>query len=138
MESSWIAIAVGFEVHRLRWAEERSPSSTGEPFWAVALLTGVDLLGFGPTVRKTWAQPFSESMLFFSFFLLRNLLVIAALENHCPTTILFPAVIAAACAGTITTMAWRRRMLPLRASARGQSAGDSTATLAMEATGLLP
>ena len=81
---------------------------TNNPIWAVIVLTTVDLLGFGPTIRKTWHHPYSESLTFMVLFLLRNLLVLTALEHYSVTTALFPAAVAAALAGLIAMMVWRR------------------------------
>ena len=82
---------------------------TSDPLWAVVILTTVDVLGFWPTVRKAYTFPHSESLLFFTLFAARNLLVIMALENYSITTVLFPAVIAAACTLLIVMLAYRRR-----------------------------
>lgn len=84
---------------------------TSDPLWAVVVLTTVDVLGFGPTVRKAYSFPHSESLLFFSLFAARNLLVIMALENYSVTTVLFPAVIAAACMLLMAMVAYRRRAI---------------------------
>lgn len=84
---------------------------TSDPLWAVVILTTVDVLGFGPTVRKAYCFPHSESPLFFALFAARNLLVIMALEYYSVTTVLFPAVIAAACFLLIATLIYRRRVL---------------------------
>jgi len=84
---------------------------TADPLWAVVILTIVDVLGFGPTVRKAWQMPHSESVLFFGLFLVRNVLVILALERHSLTTVLFPAVIAAACLLLIVLIGYRRHAL---------------------------
>jgi len=84
---------------------------TSDPFWAVAILTTVDVLGFGPTVLKAYHFPHSESLLFFSLFAARNLLVILALERYSATTVLFPAVIAVACLLLIAIVYYRRRAL---------------------------
>lgn len=84
---------------------------TSDPLWAVAILTTVDVLGFGPTVRKAYIFPYSESLLFFSLFTARNLIVIAALEHYSVTTVLFPAVISAACVLLIAMVTYRRRAL---------------------------
>jgi hypothetical protein len=84
---------------------------TSDPLWAVVILTTVDVLGFGPTVRKAYNSPHSESLLFFALFTARNLIVIMALENYSVTTILFPAVIAAACMLLMTMISYRRRAL---------------------------
>lgn len=83
---------------------------TAEPLWAVAILTTVDTLGFGPTVRKAYAFPQAESPLFFALFAARNLIVILALEHYSTTTVLFPAVTGAACLLVIAVIAYRRRL----------------------------
>jgi hypothetical protein len=84
---------------------------TSDPLWAVVILTAVDVLGFGPTVRKACIFPHSESMLFFALFAARNLIVIMALENYSVTTVLFPAVIAVACMLLIAMIMYRRHVL---------------------------
>ncbi len=86
---------------------------TDDPLFAVIVLTTVDILGFGPTVRKAYADPFSESLLFFSLFAARNSLVILALENYSLTTVLFPAVIAMACLLLIAMIVYRRKALAI-------------------------
>jgi hypothetical protein len=82
---------------------------TSDPLWAVIILTVVDVLGFGPTVRKAYFMPHSESLLFFALFTARNLIVILALENYSVTTVLFPAVIAAVCTLLLVMIFYRRR-----------------------------
>lgn len=84
---------------------------TSEPIWAVAILTLVDLAGFGPTLRKAYQFPHSESPLFFGLFFIRNLSVILALESYSLTTVLFPAAIALACIMLISIIMIRRRQL---------------------------
>lgn len=84
---------------------------TADPLWAVVLLTVIDLLGFAPTLRKAWAAPHSESLLFFGLFLVRNLLVVLALERYSPTTWLFPVAVALACALLMVVIALRRRVV---------------------------
>ncbi len=70
---------------------------TRNAFWAVLVLTTVDLLGFGPTLCKAWKHPREESHGLFALFALRNALVIIALESRNPTTVTFPATIGIAC-----------------------------------------
>lgn len=84
---------------------------TSDPLWAVVILTTVDVIGFGPTARKSYIYPHSESLLFFALFTARNLIVITALENYSVTTVLFPAVIAAACMLLMTMITYRRCVL---------------------------
>lgn len=84
---------------------------TADPLWAVVILTTVDVLGFGPTFRKAYCYPFAEDVKFFILFMARNLIVIIALEHYSVTTVLFPAVIAAACAALTLLIMYRRRVL---------------------------
>ena len=83
---------------------------TADPMWAVAILTVVDLLGFGPTLRKAFHFPHEENLTFFGLFLLRNLLVIVALEHYSVTTLLFPAAVALACLLLILLIGYRRTL----------------------------
>lgn len=84
---------------------------TADPVWAVVLLTTVDLLGFGPTLRKLYDDPYSESLPFFMLFTARNLLVVLALEHYSLTTVLFPASIMVACVLIMVMMLWRRQQI---------------------------
>jgi len=90
------------------------------PFWvltetalaAVIILTVVDLLGFGPSVRKAYFEPWSENATFFAIGVVRNLMVILALGQYSWTTVLFPAAVAIACAAFVTLILIRRRFQP--------------------------
>lgn len=84
-----------------------------DPLWAVCLLTLIELLGFGPTFRKTWHAPSSESASFLGILIVRNALILAALESYAVVTVLFPAVAAIACLALLAMMLWRRRALAL-------------------------
>lgn len=84
---------------------------TSDPLWAVILLTAIDVAGFGPTVRKAYQFPYSESLLFFALFTLRNALVMLALENLTLTTLIFPAVMLILCVLMMAMIAYRRRVL---------------------------
>ena len=70
---------------------------TAEPLYAVIILTLIDLSGFLPTLRKIHREPYSESVIFFALFAVRNLLVLLALEHYSAVTILFPALTGLAC-----------------------------------------
>ncbi|MEQ8485758.1 MAG: hypothetical protein RIB46_15470 [Pseudomonadales bacterium] len=84
---------------------------TAEPVWAVVILTGADLAGFGPTLRRAYAQPHLESPLFFALAGVRNGLVVLALEQHSTTTVLFPAAVGLACLLLAALLLWRRAAL---------------------------
>lgn len=84
---------------------------TSDPLWAVIVLTSVDVIGFGPTLRKAYASPFEESLTFFTLFATRNLVAIAALETYSLTTILFPAATGLGCLVLIVMVQVRRHTL---------------------------
>ena len=87
---------------------------SADPLWAVVVLTIVDVLGFGPTFRKVYDHPYSETRTFYALFTVRNIFVILALEDYSLTTALFPAVIAATCILLMFMMMYRRRVLSPR------------------------
>ncbi|MEW8114013.1 MAG: hypothetical protein AB2771_12275, partial [Candidatus Thiodiazotropha endolucinida] len=86
---------------------------TSDPTWAVILLTTIDVIGFGPTIRKAFAHPYDEDLKFFALFALRNLLVVMALERYTIATMLFPAVIATVCLLFIVLIVYKRRSIRL-------------------------
>ena len=75
------------------------------------VLTVVDLLGFGPTLRRAYRHPEQERIGFFGLFVLRNLLVLLSLERLTLTTALFPAAVGLGCVGMVVLLFWRRRYL---------------------------
>jgi hypothetical protein len=84
---------------------------TDDPLWAVIILTLVDLVGFGPTLRHAWSSPHAESAGFFGLAAVRNLLVVLALERYSWTTVLFPAAVGAGCLLLAMLVVGRRRAL---------------------------
>jgi len=84
---------------------------TDDPLWAVMILTTVDMIGFAPTIRKAYVYPFQEQLAFFVLMALRSVIAIGALEHYSLTTVLFPAMIAAACTLFINIVIYRRKLL---------------------------
>jgi len=84
---------------------------TTNPLGAVVIVTTVDVLGFGPTIRKAYAKPFEEKLLFYLIFVPRNLIAIAALEHYSLTTVLFPAITATTCMMLILMVISRRQKM---------------------------
>lgn len=101
--SDWGFFLAGLAAIPLWWA-------ASDPLWAIVLVTAVELSGFGPTMRKSWHQPWSEPVGFLAILIVRNALVIAALEQRTLTTVLFPAAMAAACVLLIGILLGRRQV----------------------------
>src|SRR5690349_16875953 len=81
---------------------------TSNPLWAVVILTGVDLAGFGPTFRSAYLRPHDERTGFYFLGAVRNALAISALEQYSVTTVLFPAAVGVACLLFVAMVAYRR------------------------------
>ena len=86
---------------------------TKDPLWTVVVLTTVDVIGFGPTLRKAYHHPHEESLTFFSLFALRNLISILALAHVSLTTALFPAATGAGCLALVILILYRRWQVAL-------------------------
>ncbi|WP_067862159.1 hypothetical protein [Neptuniibacter marinus] len=84
---------------------------TSNPLWAVVVLTIVDLLGFGPTIRKAYDFPHQENMAFFLLFMARNIFALLALENYSLATLLFPLSVGIACLFLLVMVGYRRRIV---------------------------
>src|SRR5690606_6134109 len=85
---------------------------TADPLWAVVILTTIDVLGFGPTLRKLYRYPYEESLLFYLLFVIRSALSILALESLSLTTLLFPVAMMLSCTLVCGLLLWRRKALP--------------------------
>ncbi len=84
---------------------------TSNPLWAVVMLTVVDLLGFGPTIRKAYKSPHEENIPFFILFMIRNTFAILALEHYSITTVLFPLSVSCACICLLIIVNYRRKIV---------------------------
>lgn len=101
VRTDWLFLGLAFTALPLWWL-------TSDPLAAVLILTSVDLLGFGPSIRKAWTLPHEENALFFSLGALRNGFVVLALEHYSWTTALFPAAVGIACLGFVMLILVRR------------------------------
>ncbi|HLD92337.1 MAG TPA: hypothetical protein VI795_02975 [Patescibacteria group bacterium] len=61
-----------------------------QPVLSVILTVIIDLLGFAPTIRKSWNNPFSETLTFYYLNSIRFGLAIIALQKYSLLTALYP------------------------------------------------
>lgn len=61
-----------------------------QPMLSVILVSLVDMLGFVPTIRKSWDKPFSETLFTYKLGAFRHGLSILALEQYNLITWLYP------------------------------------------------
>ena len=91
---------------------------TSNALWAVIILTAIDLVGFGPTIRKAFSRPHEEPVWFYAIAAVRNSLVILALQRYTPTTVVFPGAVGVACLAVALYISFRRRAIPLAQTQR--------------------
>jgi hypothetical protein len=63
-----------------------------QPLISVILIMIVDVLGFLPTVRKSWHGPFTENAAFYAINVMRFAMALTALQAYSIITALYPAV----------------------------------------------
>lgn len=90
---------------------------THNPLWSVIIVSLIDALAYFPTFRKSWHKPHEEALTNYICANIKVLLVMAALEQLNPTTILYPSVVFIMNAVFIGMALWRRRVLKVQAAA---------------------
>ncbi len=61
-----------------------------QPVWSIILIVLTDLLGFAPTIRKSWNNPYSETLSTYQITAFRHGLSIFALQQFNILTWLYP------------------------------------------------
>jgi len=61
-----------------------------QPIISAILVTATDLLGFAPTIRKSWNKPHAETFSFYFLNSLRFVLAVIALRQYTIVTALYP------------------------------------------------
>ena len=63
---------------------------TKQPLVSVILLVVIDMLGFIPTIRKSWNKPYTETLFSYGLSTFRFAIGIYALEAYTAVTYLYP------------------------------------------------
>ncbi len=61
-----------------------------QPVLSAVILAAIDMVGFFPTIRKSWNDPYSETLSFYFITTVRHSLSVLALQNYNIITIAFP------------------------------------------------
>ena len=85
-----------------------------DPLGAVILETAVDMAGCYPTMRKSYAAPYSENLPSWTISTIRSLLSVFAVEHYSLVTVLFPLATVLTNGGVSLMLIWRRRVAPAR------------------------
>jgi hypothetical protein len=84
---------------------------TNSALVAIVLVTAIDLVGYYPTVRKSWKRPHEEATYNFVLSQVVHVLSLAANDVHTLATMLTPGCILVANSALIGTIWWRRAAL---------------------------
>ncbi len=87
--------------------------ATQNPLGSVLIVTAIDALAFGPTIRKSWHKPHQENTTMYGVNILRHVLALAALSRFSLVTALYPAMLLAMNTGTYAMLKIRRLRLGL-------------------------
>ncbi len=83
-----------------------------QPVWSAFLIVTADILGFIPTMRKSWAKPYSETLSAYWMAGVRHALSITALRQFNILTMLYPVVLVIANTVSIFILTTRRKAIP--------------------------
>jgi hypothetical protein len=78
---------------------------TKNPLLAILLVTAIDVVGFWPTIRKSYNAPNQETLSTYWLAIIKNGFAVAALQHYNLVTVIYPASILVAdvlCIGLFT------------------------------------
>jgi hypothetical protein len=82
-----------------------------QPVLSIILLSTIDMLGFIPTIRKSWNLPHSETLFLYALTAIRHALAIVALNKYSIVTWLFPGTWVVANTAFVIILITRRMQL---------------------------
>ena len=84
---------------------------THDAFWAIVIVTLIDLVAYYPTVRKAYAKPFEENYVVYITDTLKWIPAILALEHYSPATLFFQMFALVENSSVAVMILWRRKQL---------------------------
>lgn len=86
-----------------------------QPVFSIMLASTIDFLGFFPTIRKSWKDPYSETIIFYLINSIRFTLAIFALQTYTIVTALYPSLWLSINTVFVLMLITRRRLIPPKA-----------------------
>ncbi len=84
---------------------------TNNPLGSIIIVTGIDMVGFYPTIRKSYNKPYEEGMFMYFITALNFVVALFAIENWTLITWLYPVCTALSCIAMVVLLAARRRIV---------------------------
>jgi hypothetical protein len=85
---------------------------TKQPLLAVIIVSVIDIVGFWPTIRKSYSAPQKETLSTYYLSTLKHVLTVIAQQSYNLTTVLYPASLAIMTAGFVAMLVVRKKQLP--------------------------
>lgn len=85
-----------------------------QPVASVIIVSAADMLGFVPTIRKSWNKPYQETLLSYEMNTLRFAMAIYALDKYTIVTSLYPITWIVANGLFSVYLIIRRRQIPIK------------------------
>ena len=85
--------------------------ATNNPLYAVILVTAIDALGFYPTFRKSWRDPYSDSAFSFALHAVKFIPSIFAMEKFSAVNLTYPLALVALNGGFAVMLVMRRKIV---------------------------
>ncbi len=83
-----------------------------QPVMSAILLAIINILGFAPTIRKSWSKPFSETMSTYVINTLRQGITLLALEHYNIITYIYPLTATVITGLFVILLIVRRKTVP--------------------------
>lgn len=84
-----------------------------KPIASTILITTVNFLALLPTFRKSWEEPFTETLFLYCFNGFRYILIFAAIQNYTIVTSLYIVSCFLTTVSFVSIILWRRKQLGL-------------------------
>lgn len=80
------------------------------PEWAIIIVAFIDILGFLPTVRKTWIDPHSESTIAWTLYAFGNIAALLAITSYSIMTSFYIVAMIVASTSLVIAIVLRKRL----------------------------
>jgi hypothetical protein len=85
-----------------------------DPLISIILISAIDFVGFLPTLRKAYAEPYSETVSMFAFFAFSGIFTMLALSSYTIVTALYPITLMVINVIATAVILFRRKQHPVK------------------------
>jgi hypothetical protein len=82
--------------------------ATGDPLYAVLIVSAAEVFAFYPTIRKSWLKPWQEPAIPYMLDVVKYLLSLFAMEHYSLTVMFYPIFVSVVQGGFVAMLRYRR------------------------------